>query len=158
MQSWRRLLFMTAGERIPDFDDRLRRLAQRLAADRTVAATYLYGSRARGDARPSSDVDLAVVLTSKMSPSERWQRRLALLEAAAAELGSDAVDLVILEEVPAPLAHRVVRDGRLIVDTDPRRRVEVVEDVFRRYLDEAPLRRALDEGMRARLAEGRFAR
>lgn len=149
---------MTVRERIPDFDDRLQRLAQRLAADATLAAAYLYGSRARGDARPGSDVDLAVILSSKLSPSERWHRRLALLEAAAAELGSDAVELVVLEEAPAPLAHRVVRDGRLLVDTDPRRRVEVVEDVFRRYLDEAPLRRALDEAMQARLAEGRFAR
>jgi predicted nucleotidyltransferase len=149
---------MTARERIPDFDDRLQRLVQLWAADATVAAAYLYGSRARGDARPSSDVDLAVILSSKLSPSERWHRRLALLEAAAGELGSDAVDLVVLEEVPAPLAHRVVRDGRLLVDSDPHRRVEVVEDVFRRYLDEAPLRRALDEAMQARLAEGRFAR
>lgn len=149
---------MTARDRIPDFDDRLRRLALRFAADATVAAAYLYGSRARGDARPGSDVDLAVILGSKLSPAERWRRRLALLEAAAGELGSDAVDLVVLEEAPAPLAHRVVRDGRLLVDTDPRRRVEVVEDVFRRYLDEAPLRRALDEGLRARIAEGRFAR
>jgi len=149
---------MTAHDRIPDFDDRLQRLAQRFAADAAVAAAYLYGSRARGDARPGSDVDLAVILDAKRSPAERWRRRLALLEAAAAELGSDAIDLVILEEAPAPLAHRVIRDGRLLVDTDPRRRVAVVEDVFRRYLDEAPLRRALDEALRARIAEGRFAR
>ena len=149
---------MTARERIPDFDDRLQRLAQRFAADTTVAAAYLYGSRARGDARPSSDVDLAVILSSKLSPAERWRRRLALLDTAAAELGSDAVDLVVVEEAPAPLAHRVVRDGRLLVDADPRRRVEVVENVFRRYLDEAPLRRALDEALHARIAEGRFAR
>ena len=149
---------MLPGERIPDFDARLRRLTQRWAADATVAAAYLYGSRARGNARPNSDVDLAVILSSKLAPAERWHRRLALLEAAAAELGSDAVDLVVLEEAPAPLAHRAIRDGRLLVDSDPHRRVAVVEDVFRRYLDEAPLRRALDEALHARLAEGRFAR
>ncbi len=149
---------MTAHDGIANFDDRLRRLARRFAADATVAAAYLFGSRARGDARPGSDVDIAVILGAELPPRERWRRRLALLEAAASELGSDAIDLVLLEEAPAPLAHRVVRDGRLLVDSDPRRRVAVVEDVFRRYLDEAPLRRALDEALRARIAEGRFAR
>lgn len=62
---------MTARDRIPDFDDRLRRLALRFAADATVAAAYLYGSRARGDARPGSDVDIAVILSAKLSPAER---------------------------------------------------------------------------------------
>jgi len=99
-----------------------------------------------------------VVLRSGLSASERWHKRLGLLEAAASVLVTDAVDLAILEEAPSPLAHRAIRDGRLIVDNDPHRRVEVVESVLRRYLDEAWLRRVLDEGLRARLAEGGFAR
>jgi predicted nucleotidyltransferase len=149
---------MSIGGQIADFEAKLGRLARRWAADTTVAAAYLYGSRARGTARPNSDVDLAVILASALSAQERWQRRLALLESASAELGSDAIDLTVLEDAPAPVAHRAIRDGSLIVDRDARRRVAVVEDVFRRFLDEAPLRRLLDEQLRARLAEGRFAR
>ena len=99
-----------------------------------------------------------MVLRSGLSASERWHKRLGLLEAAASVLVTDAVDLAILEEAPSPLAHRAIRDGRLIVDNDPHRRIEVVESVLRRYLDEAWLRRVLDEGLRARLAEGGFAR
>lgn len=149
---------MIADHPIDDFDTKLERLARRWAEDSTVAAAYLFGSRARGDARPNSDVDLAVVLAAGISPSERFRRRLALLDAATAELGSDAVDIVMLEDAPATLAHRALRHGRLIVDRDPQRRVAVIEGVYRRYIDEAPLRRALDEGLGARLAEGHFAR
>lgn len=149
---------MSSDEIIGDFESKLRSLAQRWSTDEDVAAVYLHGSRARGDARRRSDVDFAVILRPGLTASSRWHERLALLEAAASELGTDAVDVIILEEAPSPVAHRAIRDGRLIVDRDAHRRVAVVEDVFRRYLDEAWLRRSLDEGLRARLAEGRFAR
>jgi uncharacterized protein len=149
---------MSAGAHEPDLEARLRDLAARWLEDRDISAVFLYGSRGRGDERPGSDVDLAVVLRGDLSGRERWRKRLDLLEQASARLGTDSVDLLILEEAPAPVAHRVIRDGRLIVDRDSHRRVEVVENVFRRYLDEAWLRQALDEGLRARLRGNRFAR
>lgn len=149
---------MSIGKQIPNFEAKLEQLAHRWAGDATIAAAYLYGSRARGTARANSDVDIAVILTSALSAYERWGRRLALLDSAKTELRSDDIDLIVLEDAPAPVAHRAIRDGRLILDRDPHRRVAVVEDVFRRFIDEAPLRRVLDEQLRTRLAEGRFAR
>jgi hypothetical protein len=148
---------MTNGG-IVDFEARLAELRTRWQSDADLVSAYLYGSRARGAARADSDVDLAVILSAELTRSQRWQKRLTLLDEASSALRTDAVDLIVMEEAPATVAHRVVRDGRLIVDRDSRRRVAVVEDVLRRYLDEAWLRRVLDEGLRARLEEGRFAR
>ena len=133
-------------------------LAGALSRDADVAAAWLYGSRARGDARRGSDVDVAVILRAGVPATHRWRKRLEYADALACALGTDDVDVVLLEEAPAALGHRVVRDGLLVVDRDPRRRVQVVEEVLRRYLDEAALRTALDEGLRQRLREGRFAR
>lgn len=73
-------------------------------------------------------------------------------------LGTDAVDLVILEDAPAPLGHRVLKGGRLLHDASPARRAEVAEHILRRYLDEAYLRRVLDAGLAQRLREKRFGR
>ncbi len=139
-------------------DERLARLAAEWSEEPDLAAAYLYGSQARGDTHAASDIDLAVVLSTDVSAAARWNRRLALGASAASLLGTDAVDVIVLEEAPALLGHRVIRDGRLLLDRDPHRRVQVVENILRRYLDEAPLRQALDEGLRTRLREGRFAR
>jgi predicted nucleotidyltransferase len=149
---------MSGTASIPDLDERLARLARDWSQDPDLAAAYLFGSHARGQPHRASDVDIAVVLRADLSASARWRKRLELIDSAASILSRDDVDLVILEEVPSALGHRVLRDGRLVVDRDPHRRVQVVQNVLTRYLDEAPLREALDEGLRSRLREGRFAR
>ena len=88
----------------------------------------------------------------------RWRKRLALLADGCRRLGTDALDLVILEDAPTPLGHRVLKRGRLVGDTQPRRRAAVAERILRQYLDEGYLRRVLDAGLAERLRERRFAR
>ncbi len=150
---------MIARKPVPtDLAERLERLAGSWAADGKVAAVYLFGSRARGSHRPRSDVDLAVVLGASLSAADRWRKRLELIGEANRELGTDAVDLVVLEEAPAVVAHRVLRDGRLFAERDPARRVAVAEQALRRYLDQAALRREVDRAMAERVREGRFGR
>jgi predicted nucleotidyltransferase len=141
-----------------DLAGRIDALARAWSADPDLAAIYLFGSRARGRGGPRSDVDLAVVLREELDAAGRWQKRLNLLSDACQCLGTDAVDLVVLEDAPAPVGHRVLKWGRLLRDLLPRRRVAVAERILRSYLDEAYLRRVLDAGLAERLREKRFAR
>jgi len=140
-----------------DIDLRLSKLAARWAEDEEVAAVYLFGSRGRGDAAPRSDIDLAVVLAGVLDGDARWRKRMELLASATQVLATDAVDAIVLEDAPIILGHRVLRDGRLLCERDPRRRTAVAETIMRRYLDEEYLRAALDRALSARLREGRFA-
>ena len=150
---------MLAERPLPeDLADRLDALCQAWSGDPDLAAIYLFGSRAGGCAGPRSDVDLAVVLREDLDADARWRKRLALLSDACQRLGTDAVDLVILEDAPAPLGHRVLKWGRLLREALPQRRTEVAEHILRRYLDEAYLRRVLDAGLAERLREKRFGR
>lgn len=150
---------MLAERALPaDLDRRIRALARAWSRDPDVAAIYLFGSRAGGRPGSRSDVDLAVVLRQGLDSAARWGKRLDLAADACRRLGTDAVDLVVLEDVPAVLGHRVLAHGVLLGDREPRRRVQVVEQILRRYLDEAYLRRVLDAGLARRLHEGRFAR
>jgi len=56
---------------------------KRLAARADVQALVVFGSRARGEARPDSDLDLAVILgRAQLTPAEKaacWQRFRAVL-------------------------------------------------------------------------------
>ncbi|WP_111638661.1 nucleotidyltransferase family protein [Marinomonas shanghaiensis] len=54
-----------------------------------VEAVYLFGSRARGDARPKSDIDLAINCPS--ASFQQWQKVLDIVEEADTLLGIDVV-------------------------------------------------------------------
>jgi predicted nucleotidyltransferase len=152
-------LGMLAERPLPDdLDDRIDALVRAWSDDPDLAGIYLFGSRTGARAGPRSDVDLAVALREGLDADTRWRKRLALLADACRRLGTDAVDLIVLEDAPAPLGHRILKHGRLLSDLDPRRRAAVAERILRHYLDEAYLRRVLDAGLAARLREKRFAR
>lgn len=85
--------------------------------DAPVTLGILYGSQARGDATPSSDVDLAVVFEESLSSVERTRARVALIERIGAVLGTDDVDVVPLPEVSSRLYQEILEDGHLLYGT-----------------------------------------
>jgi uncharacterized protein len=121
-----------------------------------VVAAYLFGSQARGDVGPLSDVDLAVWLDAPAK--ERFRRQLDLTAGAASLLGTDAVELVVLNGAPPLIAQRIIREGELLADRDALERVRLETDAVIRYLDTIPLREELGRGLERRLAEGSFGR
>jgi predicted nucleotidyltransferase len=108
-----------------------------LAEAPRVAAAWVFGSVARGDARPDSDLDLAVLLDG----AEREGDAQALF-ALSAELErfspSGRVDVLVLGPQGSVLRHRVLAEGRLVKDADPQARMEFEERTTREYLDWKP--------------------
>jgi uncharacterized protein len=76
-----------------------------------LVLVVLYGLRARGDARPDSDVDVALLADA---PIDRWEL-LELQAALAARLGAevDVVDLLTSDDV---LRVQVVAHGRTLFE------------------------------------------
>ncbi len=118
-----------------------------------VVLAYLYGSQARGDAGPLSDVDVAVQFRPDMAEDERFQRVLRLM----GELGSvwqrDKVYVVDLVSTSPLLRHRVYRDGRLLYCADDAIRVRFETQALRDYVDTEPLRRIKREYVLRRFGE-----
>lgn len=92
-----------AGTSLPDA---ARRLVGRLAADPAVRRIILFGSRARGDAQPRSDLDLALEAPDA-SPLD-WQRLLDIVEEADTLL---SVDLVRIEDAADAFRARIRAEG-----------------------------------------------
>lgn len=73
-------------------------------------------------------------------------------------VGSEKADLVILNEASVDLGYRVLRDGVILVSKDERARINYWVKTVDRYLDMAPFRQTIAEGLSNRIREGKFGR
>ena len=133
-------------------EDGVEALRRALAGRSDVRLGYLFGSAARGESRPASDLDVGIVFLPVPAPPELDQLATDLESAAGRR-----VDLVVLNEAAPLLTHEAIRARRLIVCRDDDERVEFETRATRRYLDTAHLRRVQHEYLRER-AEARRAR
>jgi predicted nucleotidyltransferase len=139
-------------------DDTRKASVRAALAQDQVAAAYLFGSQARGNPGPLSDVDVGVWASPGMDARQRFELRLRLARAVERALGGQAVDLVVLDDASPLLRHRAWRDGELLLDRDPRTRVRDEARTLVEYLDTKPLREQTAAGVSNRIAEGRFGR
>lgn len=111
-----------------------------------VRLAYLFGSVAAGSARPSSDLDVAVLLTPK-ADATLLGRMTDALESASGR----TVDLVDLATAPPLLAHEITKNGKLVLSRDEDDRIAFVTRAIARYLDTAYLRRVQHDYLRERV-------
>jgi predicted nucleotidyltransferase len=103
-----------------------------------VVLAYLFGSQARGQAGPLSDIDVAVLLADTVAEADAFELRLALMDEITYHLRTNAVDVLVLNHAPLALAYRVLRDGVLIYCRDEAKRVEFTARTVNMYLDFEP--------------------
>jgi predicted nucleotidyltransferase len=96
-------------------------IAEALGGDPGVTAVYLFGSTARGEATPHSDVDIAVLFAA--APPRSLNGSSLVLEGDLERALGRQVDLVVLNDAPVDLRIRILRDGQLLIDRDPAVRI-----------------------------------
>lgn len=108
--------------------------------DRALAAVYLFGSFARETQRDGSDVDVGLLFAGE-APDPGISGPRARIEGELEEELGRPVQAVTLNSAPPDLVHRVLRDGRLVHEVDPSRRVQFEVSARSRYLDLLPILR-----------------
>jgi predicted nucleotidyltransferase len=109
------------------------------ASSQGVVAAYLFGSVARGSARTGSDVDVAILYST--APEASLEGIPLALEAELEKQLALPVQVVVLNTAPVDLVHRVLRDGRLLIDLDPSARVRFEVKARNEYFDLLPVLR-----------------
>lgn len=111
-----------------------------LDARREIHAVYLFGSFGRGEAGPHSDVDLGLLY--RTPPPRTLRGQPFELEAELAELLGRSVQCVVMNAAPPDLLHRILRDGVLLLDGEPARRIRFEVNARNQYFD---VKRMLDQ-------------
>lgn len=137
-------------------DDLERRIADALSPRAEVLDAYLFGSRARGDARAHSDVDIAVFVDPDRAPDAPYGYEASLAAELMAALGTSHVDVVLLNRASPLLYHRVLRDGRRCLARDLRATTVREGRALSRYFDYLPHLAKLDRALAERIRDGIF--
>ena len=107
-----------------------------LADDQLIAA-YLFGSVARGTDSPRSDVDLGILL--RTAPAGMLDDLQFELEGDLERTLGRRTQVVVLNNAPPDLVHRIMRDGRILVDRDPAARIRFEVRARNEYFDLLPI-------------------
>jgi len=113
-----------------DIQERFGPLARFLKKDPNILFAYLFGGLAAGRRSPLSDVDLALYLRDekKMDTLETHGRISQIL-------GTEEIDLIILNQAPISLAGRILQTRKILMDKAPFVRHRYESLILREFFD-----------------------
>jgi predicted nucleotidyltransferase len=134
------------------------RLGAALAKRPEVLDAYLFGSHARGQPQPHSDVDVAVFVDPARLPQSDFGFAAELTGVLMSALGTNRIDVVLLNEATPLLYHRVLRDGLRVLSRDLAATTTREGAALSRYCDFVPQLSKVESAAAARLRDGEFGR
>ncbi len=97
-----------------------------------VIFAYLFGSLTKGKVNPLSDIDMALYLKKGTNFA---REKMTILRNLIDILGTEEIDLVLLNTAPLTLKARIVENKKILVDKDPFLRHSFESLVLREYFD-----------------------
>ena len=101
-----------------------------------VVAAYLFGSYARDEAGPNSDLDIAVLF--HQAPERTLMNPSVTLQGNLERQFRVPVDLIVMNSAPVDLIHRVLRDSVLLSGRDAPERISFEVKARNDYFDLLP--------------------
>jgi len=128
-----------------DTSERLKELPLRVATVEGLLALWLFGSQAREEATPISDVDLAYLLDALLDGEALERLEDELYRTISQTLHTDEFAFVNIRRAPAYFASRVLTEGRLLLCCDVNAVAVLAETVYRHAPDAYWLRHVGNE-------------
>ena len=114
---------------ITGIEEQIKLIADELKRDE-VDAIYLFGSYARGNAKPISDIDICII-TKRDVPKPVKEDILSN--------SSKKVDISIFWDLPPMIRFRVLKEGKLLYKKDEIALQRVKIDTLKSYLELQPM-------------------
>lgn len=91
-----------------------------------VKAIVLFGSYARGEQKPLSDIDICIITKKNISESKKKE---------FAGYASDKIDISVFWDLPVTVRYAVLREGKILFERDKEFLHSVVVKTMSEYLD-----------------------
>ena len=134
------------------------RVAAVLSTRAEILEAYVFGSRARRDERPHSDVDIAVYVDPERVREAPYGYDSELAADLMSALGTSRVDVVVLNGAPPLLYQRVLRGGIRILSLDLVATTRREGQALSRYCDYLPQLAKIEQAAAARTRAGEFGK
>lgn len=119
----------------PDVVDRIPGLINRISKDKKVVGLFSFGSLARGDLKPLSDLDFGILVLPTLDEKQRFDKHLELIGVFNEQLETNEVDLVLMNDAPMRYSYNIIRSGKLLFCSDSDVLHEFIEKTVKLYLD-----------------------
>ena len=91
-----------------------------------VNAVFLFGSYAKGTDKPYSDIDICVLSEKELTKNERTE---------ILSNGTDKIDISIFQDLPLLVQHRIIKEGKILLNRNELFLHRTKTKIIREYLD-----------------------
>ncbi len=123
----------------------LQQCLPQIVKGRSVQLVYLHGSAARGEATPSSDVDIAIVCDKETSPHQQLRLMPDVSAELARQAGITEADVRVINDAPLVFRGRMACEGILLYARDEAQQIEFETHTRDEYFDYLPFHRRLQD-------------
>lgn len=115
----------------------MKQIKESLDHDEDILFVYLYDSTVYDPTLPGGDIDIAAYL--KPSTMKEYIRKESeLRDFLVSRLGTDEIDLRVLNALPLVLQYGILKEGTLVFSRDEIERVEFETTVMMRFFEIKP--------------------
>lgn len=109
-----------------------------------IVAVYIFGSLAKNQLTPLSDVDIAVLVSNNISKECLSEFESAIYKDLSKLFCTDEIDITILNNLSQYKQYSVIKNKKLIYCTDYDALLDFENDAVLNYLDFSPIRKEFD--------------